>query len=237
MKPETFYNLLAEQNLPLSDQQKKQFERYFELLVEWNEKINLTAITDKEEVYLKHFYDSIAPILQGLIPNETIKLLDIGAGAGFPSLPMKILYPQLDVTIIDSLNKRINFLQLLAQELDLDGVHFYHGRAEDLAQDKNFRAQYDFVTARAVARMQVLSELTIPYLKVGGKLLALKASNAPEELLEAKNSLNLLFSKVEDNLSYDLPNGDPRYITVVEKKKETPNKYPRKAGMPNKRPL
>ena len=237
MKPETFYNLLAEQNLPLSDQQKKQFERYFELLVKWNEKINLTAITDKEEVYLKHFYDSIAPILQGLIPNETIKLLDIGAGAGFPSLPMKILYPQLDVTIIDSLNKRINFLQLLAQELDLDDVHFYHGRAEDLAQDKNFRAQYDFVTARAVARMQVLSELTIPYLKVGGKLLALKASNAPEELLEAKNALNLLFSKVEDNLSYALPNGDPRYITVVEKKKETPNKYPRKAGMPNKRPL
>ena len=237
MKPETFYNLLAEQNLPLSDQQKKQFERYFELLVEWNEKINLTAITDKDEVYLKHFYDSIAPILQGLIPNETIKLLDIGAGAGFPSLPMKILYPQLGVTIIDSLNKRINFLQLLAQELDLDGVHFYHGRAEDLAQDKNFRAQYDFVTARAVARMQVLSELTIPYLKVGGKLLALKASNAPEELLEAKNALNLLFSKVEDNLSYALPNGDPRYITVVEKKKETPNKYPRKAGMPNKRPL
>jgi len=237
MKPETFYNLLAEQNLPLSDQQKKQFERYFELLVEWNEKINLTAITDKDEVYLKHFYDSIAPILQGLISNENIKLLDIGAGAGFPSLPMKILYPQLDVTIIDSLNKRINFLQLLAQELDLNGVHFYHGRAEDLAQDKNFRAQYDFVTARAVARMQILSELTIPYLKVGGKLLALKASNAPEELLEAKNALNLLFSKVEDNLSYTLPNGDPRYITVVEKKKETPNKYPRKAGMPNKRPL
>ena len=182
------------------------------------------------------FYDSIAPILQGLIPNETIKLLDIGAGAGFPSLPMKILYPQLDVTIIDSLNKRINFLQLLAQELYLDGVHFYHGRAEDFAQDKNFRAQYDFVTARAVARMQVLSELTIPYLKVSGKLLALKASNAPEELLEAKNALNLLFSKVGDNLSYALPNGDPRYITVVEKKKETPNKYPRKAGMPNKRP-
>ena len=237
MKPETFYNLLADQNLPLSDQQKKQFERYFELLVEWNEKINLTAITDKEEVYLKHFYDSIAPILQGLIPNETIKLLDIGAGAGFPSLPMKILYPQLDVTIIDSLNKRINFLQLLAQELDLDGVHFYHGRAEDFAQDKKFRAHYDFVTARAVARMQVLSELTIPYLQVGGKLLALKASNAPEELLEAKNALSLLFSKVEDNLSYALPNGDPRYITVVEKKKETPNKYPRKAGMPNKRPL
>ena len=237
MKPETFYSLLDQQNINLTDQQKAQFERYFELLVEWNEKINLTAITEKEEVYLKHFYDSIAPILQGLIANQPIKLLDIGAGAGFPSLPMKILYPQLDVTIIDSLNKRINFLQLLAEELDLEGVHFYHGRAEDFAQDKHFRAQFDIVTARAVARMQVLSELTIPYLKVGGKLLALKASNAPEELTEAKNALNLLFSKVEDNISYTLPNGDPRYITIVEKKKETPNKYPRKPGMPNKRPL
>ena len=237
MTPQEFYQLLSQQGIELTDRQKDQFERYFELLVEWNEKINLTAITEKNEVYLKHFYDSIAPVLQGLIDNQELKLLDIGAGAGFPSLPMKIIYPQLDVTIIDSLNKRINFLKLLAEELKLDKVHFYHGRAEDLAQDKAFRAQFDLVTARAVARMQVLSELTIPYLKVGGKLLALKASNAPEELDEAKNALNLLFSKVQDNLSYALPNGDPRFITVVEKKKETPNKYPRKAGMPNKRPL
>ena len=237
MKPEEFYAHLADLGYPLTDRQKEQYEHYFELLVEWNEKINLTAITEKDDVYLKHFYDSIAPILQGLIENQPIRLLDIGAGAGFPSLPMKILFPELDVTIIDSLNKRINFLHLLAEELDLDGVHFYHGRAEDFAQDKAFRAQFDVVTARAVARMQVLSELTIPYLKVGGRLLALKASNAPEELEEAKNALNLLFSKVEDNLQYELPNGDPRYITVVEKKKETPNKYPRKAGLPNKRPL
>ena len=237
MKPEEFYAHLANLGYLLTDRQKEQYERYFELLVEWNEKINLTAITDKDEVYLKHFYDSIAPILQGLIKNQPIRLLDIGAGAGFPSLPMKILFPELDVTIIDSLNKRINFLHLLAEELGLDGVHFYHGRAEDFAQDKAFRAQFDLVTARAVARMQVLSELTIPYLKVGGRLLALKASNAPEELEEAKTALNMLFSKVEDNLQYALPNGDPRYITVVEKKKETPNKYPRKAGMPNKRPL
>ena len=237
MKPEEFYTHLADLGFPLTNRQKEQYERYFELLVEWNEKINLTAITEKDEVYLKHFYDSIAPILQGLIENQPIRLLDIGAGAGFPSLPMKILFPELDVTIIDSLNKRINFLHLLAEELGLSGVHFYHGRAEDFAQDKVFRAQFDLVTARAVARMQVLSELTIPFLKVGGRLLALKASNAPEELEEAKNALNLLFSKVEDNLQYELPNGDPRYITLVEKKKETPNKYPRKAGMPNKRPL
>lgn len=237
MKPEEFYERLADLDYPLTERQKKQYERYFELLVEWNEKINLTAITEKDEVYLKHFYDSIAPILQGMIGNQSIRLLDIGAGAGFPSLPMKILFPELDVTIIDSLNKRINFLHLLAEELGLSGVHFYHGRAEDFAKDKAFRAQFDIVTARAVARMQVLSELTIPYLKVGGHLLALKASNAPEELEEAKNALNLLFSKVEDNLQYALPNGDPRFITIVEKKKETPNKYPRKAGMPNKRPL
>lgn len=237
MKTEEFYERLADLGYPLTEHQKKQYERYFELLVEWNEKINLTAITEKDEVYLKHFYDSIAPIVQSLIENRPIRLLDIGAGAGFPSLPMKILFPELDVTIIDSLNKRINFLHLLAEELGLNGVHFYHGRAEDFAQDKAFRAQFDIVTARAVARMQVLSELTIPYLKVGGRLLALKASNAPEELEEAKNALNLLFSKVEDNLQYALPNGDPRYITIVEKKKETPNKYPRKAGMPNKRPL
>lgn len=237
MTPEEFYQLLKQQQIELTDRQQMQFERYFELLVEWNKKINLTAITEKKEVYLKHFYDSIAPILQGRIKNQNIKLLDIGAGAGFPSLPMKILYPALDVTVIDSLNKRILFLNHLADELDLEKVHFYHGRAEDFAQDKDFRAQFDIVTARAVARMQILAELTIPFLKVGGCLLALKATNAPEELTEANNALSLLFSKVKENSSYQLPNGDPRYITIVDKKKETPNKYPRKAGIPNKRPL
>ena len=237
MKPEIFYQALAEQGLELNDRQKKQFHRYFQLLVEWNEKINLTAITAEDEVYLKHFYDSLAPILQGYVLNEPISLLDIGAGAGFPSLPMKILFPQLEVTIIDSLNKRIQFLHLLAEDLGLEGVHFYHGRAEDFAQDKQFRAQFDLVTARAVARMQVLSELTIPFLKVGGRLIALKASSAEDELHQAKNALNLLFAKVLDNVDYQLPNGDPRTLTIVEKKKETPNKYPRKAGVPNKRPL
>ena len=237
MKPEIFYQDLAEQGLELNDRQKKQFHRYFQLLVEWNEKINLTAITAEDEVYLKHFYDSLAPILQGYILNEPISLLDIGAGAGFPSLPMKILFPQLEVTIIDSLNKRIQFLHLLAEDLGLKGVHFYHGRAEDFAQDKQFRAQFDLVTARAVARMQVLSELTIPFLKVGGRLIALKASSAEDELNQAKNALSLLFAKVLENVDYQLPNGDPRTLTIVEKKKETPNKYPRKAGVPNKRPL
>lgn len=160
MTPEEFYQLLEQQNIHLTQEQKEQFERYFELLVEWNQKINLTAITEKNDVYLKHFYDSISPILFGDIKNENIRLLDIGAGAGFPSLPMKIIFPKLDVTIIDSLNKRITFLKHLAEELKLDGVHFYHGRAEDFGHDKAFRGQFDIVTARAVARMQVLSELT-----------------------------------------------------------------------------
>ncbi|MFR8937118.1 MAG: 16S rRNA (guanine(527)-N(7))-methyltransferase RsmG [Streptococcus sp.] len=233
MKPEEFYVRLADLGFPLTDRQKEQYERYFELLVEWNEKINLTAITEKDEVYLKHFYDSIAPILQGLIENQPIRLLDIGAGAGFPSLPMKILFPELDVTIIDSLNKRINFLHLLAEELGLSGVHFYHGRAEDFAQDKAFRAQFDIVTA-AVARMQV-SRTDITYLKVGGRLLALKASNAPEELEEAKNASACSLARLKAIYSMNCKRGST-YITLVEKKK-TPNKYPRKAGMPNKRPL
>ncbi len=237
MKPELFYKSLAEQGIHLTDLQKQQFHRYFQLLVAWNEKINLTAITEENEVYLKHFYDSLAPILQGHIENVPLSLLDIGAGAGFPSLPMKIVFPEIQVTIIDSLNKRIQFLHLLAEELGLEGVHFYHGRAEDLAQDKNFRAQFDLVTARAVARMQVLAELTIPYLKLNGKLIALKASSAEDELSQAKNALTLLFAKVLENHDYTLPNGDPRTLTIVEKKKETPNKFPRKAGLPNKRPL
>lgn len=237
MTPEEFYQALEAFNISLSEQQKEQFETYFRLLVEWNEKINLTAITDKKEVYLKHFYDSVAPVLQGHITNEPIRLLDIGAGAGFPSLPMKIICPEIDVTIIDSLNKRINFLKLLADELGLTGVHFYHGRAEDFGQDKAFRGQFNIVTARAVARMQVLSELTIPFLKVGGRLIALKAAAADQEIADASNALRLLFSQVSLNENYNLPNGDGRNITIVDKKKETPNKYPRKAGTPNKKPL
>lgn len=237
MTPQDFYDLLETNHISLTQQQKEQFERYFELLVEWNQKINLTAITEKNEVYLKHFYDSIAPILQGYIPNEPIRILDIGAGAGFPSLPMKIIFPNLEVTIIDSLNKRIQFLTLLADELHLEKVNCYHGRAEDFAQDKHLRQQFDIVTARAVARMQVLAELTIPFLSLNGKLIALKASAADQELEEAKNALSTLFAQVLESKNYHLPNGDSRNITVVQKKKETPKKYPRKAGMPAKKPL
>lgn len=237
MTPEEFYNALEKHHIILTEAQKQQFEDYFTELVDWNQKINLTAITEKNEVYLKHFYDSIAPILQGHLKNEPLNLLDIGAGAGFPSLPMKIIFPNLKVTIIDSLNKRITFLENLSKKLNLTDVHFYHGRAEEFGQNKNFRAQYDLVTARAVARLQVLSEITIPFLKINGKLIALKASAADQELDQAKTALTTLFAKVISSKDYTLPNGDPRNITMVEKKKETPNKYPRKAGIPNKKPL
>ena len=237
MTPEEFYAALEEAGFALSDQQKAQFARYFELLVDWNTRMNLTAITDQEGVYLKHFYDSLAPVLQAVIPDEPVTLLDIGAGAGFPSLPMKILCPQLEVTIIDSLNKRIAFLGALADELGLTGVHFYHGRAEDFGQTPEFRGQYDLVTARAVASLPVLLELTIPFLKVAGRLIALKASSAEVELQDADRALLTLFAKVLDSRDYQLPNGDPRNLTIVQKKKETPKRYPRKAGTPNKKPL
>lgn len=237
MTPDEFYALLATFDIDLSDQQKTQFEHYFECLVEWNEKINLTAITEKSEVYLKHFYDSVAPILYGLIENQPVKILDIGAGAGFPSLPMKIIFPQLQVTIIDSLNKRIKFLELLSQELGLEQVELLHGRAEDFGQNPAYRDQFNIVTARAVARLSVLSELTIPFLKKNGRLLSLKAAQFEDELTEAKHAIAILGSKFEKEIAYQLPNGDERHIAIIEKKKETPKKYPRKAGTPNKSPI
>ncbi|HAP15161.1 MULTISPECIES: 16S rRNA (guanine(527)-N(7))-methyltransferase RsmG [Lactococcus] len=237
MNPEEFYAQLETFDIFLSEKQKGQFERYFELLVEWNEKINLTAITEKKEVFLKHFYDSVAPILYKLIQNEPQKILDIGAGAGFPSLPMKIIFPELQVTIIDSLNKRINFLLLLTNELGLEHITLLHGRAEDFGQNLNYRGQFDIVTARAVARLNVLSELTLPFLTKNGRLLSLKAAKFDEELNDAKNAIAVLGSKFIEQIDYQLPNGDERHIAIIEKKKETPKKYPRRAGTPNKKPL
>ncbi|PCS00997.1 16S rRNA methyltransferase [Lactococcus fujiensis JCM 16395] len=186
---------------------------------------------------MKHFYDSIAPLLYQLVENKPIKVLDIGAGAGFPSLPMKIIFPQLKVTIIDSLNKRIKFLNLLTDELEMKDVELLHGRAEDFGQNKTYRDQFDIVTARAVARLSVLTELTIPFLKIHGLLLSLKAAQFEDELRDAKNAITKLGSKFVSEVSYKLPNGDERHIAVIEKKKETPKIYPRKAGTPNKNPL
>lgn len=232
-----FENSLKEKGIFLSPDQLKQFETYFTMLVEWNEKVNLTAITEKEEVYLKHFYDSISPSFF-IDFNQDISLCDVGAGAGFPSIPLKICFPGIKLSIVDSLNKRINFLTELTKELGLKDVHLYHDRAETFGKKADQREKYDFVTARAVARLSVLSELCLPLVKVGGKFVALKGSNAEEEIQAGKLAVHTLGGKVKDSYFLQLPQEDSnRHIIVIEKVKGTPKKYPRKPGTPNKQPL
>ena len=229
MKPEIFKQELLKIGIELSDKQMNQFKTYYELLVEWNEKINLTAITELEEVYLKHFYDSITLAVSMDLKDKAYSICDVGAGAGFPSIPLKIVFPELKVSIVDSLNKRIKFLNLLAEALELDNVHFYHDRAETFGQNKAHRENFDIVTARAVARLNVLAELCIPLVKKGGHFVALKAAKSEEEVTEAKNAIATLGGKLISEQEVSLPfSEDKRYIVTIEKKKETPNKYPRK---------
>ncbi|MDH5164072.1 16S rRNA (guanine(527)-N(7))-methyltransferase RsmG [Heyndrickxia oleronia] len=237
MNIEQFTKQLEEKGISLSSKQLQQFERYFELLVEWNEKMNLTAITEKNDVYLKHFFDSITASFYVNF-NEPLKICDVGAGAGFPSIPLKICFPEIKVTIVDSLQKRISFLDNLSKELELKDTFFYHDRAETFAQKSEHREQYDLVTARAVARMSVLSELCIPLVQQNGLFVAMKAANANEELQAASKALKLLGAEVEAIHSFTLPYEESeRNIIVINKNKQTPKKYPRKPGTPNKLPL
>ncbi|SCB85333.1 16S rRNA (guanine(527)-N(7))-methyltransferase RsmG [Weissella bombi] len=239
MNPEEFAAALREKNIILDDKQLAQYQTYYDRLVEVNEHMNLTAITDRDEVYLKHFYDSLTlawayPKLQ----TEQLSMVDVGAGAGFPSLPLKIAFPQLKITIIDALNKRIKFLQELVDELGLEDVTVIHARAEEFGQKKApNREQYDVTTARALARLNVLGELTLPLVKVGGVLLAMKGSAANEELEEAQGAIKKLGGKIGESIPVNLPNGDPRTIIVIEKITATPNRYPRKPGDPARKPL
>ncbi|MGL9749115.1 16S rRNA (guanine(527)-N(7))-methyltransferase RsmG [Enterococcus sp. DIV0170] len=236
MTPEEFQLELSKQGIELNDKQMEQFAAYFRLLVEWNQKMNLTAITEHKEVYLKHFYDSITLAFLDTFKPEG-QLCDVGSGAGFPSLPLKIVFPDLEVTIVDSLNKRITFLTTLVEELQLDGVHLYHDRAESFGKNSKFREGFDFVTARAVARLNVLTELCLPLVEKEGYFFALKAAKSEEELSEAKHAIALLGGKLINAEDVSLPNGDTRHIITVQKKKETPKKYPRKPGLPNKQPI
>ncbi|MCC5889705.1 MAG: 16S rRNA (guanine(527)-N(7))-methyltransferase RsmG [Alkalibacterium sp.] len=238
MTPEEFQSELEKRDIPVTEEKMRQFERYLKLLQEWNEKINLTAITKREEVYLKHFYDSLTAGLYVDFSKGVHSLCDVGSGAGFPSIPLKIIYPELQITIVDSLKKRIGFLETVVNDLGLSGVHLYHDRAETFGQNKQFRGSFDFVTARAVARMSVLAELCLPLLKLNGTFIAMKAAHAPEELNEAKKAIGTLGGKVRDDISFELPeDAGERHIILIDKKKETPNKYPRKPGTPNKSPL
>lgn len=229
-----FNSLLSKIDITLSNRQLEQFDIYFKFLVEYNEVVNLTAITDEEEVYIKHFYDSI--LLSKVIDLNSIKsLCDVGAGAGFPSIPLKILYPELNVTIVDGLDKRIKFLTLLCQKLDIKGVNLVHGRAEDYA--KTHRESFDIVTARAVARFNILNELCIPLVKVGGHFISLKGKNAQEEIEEG-NSLQLLNGKIIKQEEYYLPKEESkRVLILINHFKECPKKYPRAFASIKKNPL
>lgn len=232
-----FCSLLSEHGIVLSEEQLHQFEVYYEELVAWNEKMNLTGITERDQVYIKHFYDSIS--LSFYVPMEEIATLaDIGSGAGFPGIPLKICFPHIKLTIIDSLNKRINFLQNVADKLQLKDVDLLHGRAEDLARQDTLRDSFDLVTARAVARMAVLNEFCLPFAKIGGVFAAMKGSNTEEEVNEAARSLSELKGKVLSNPQFTLPmENSERHIVIVRKTAATPKKYPRKAGTPLKSPI
>ena len=240
MKPEEFYRALQKQNIELTPQQQEQFATYFNLLVDWNQKVNLTAITGEEDVYLKHFYDSLIPAFYlSELREQPLALCDVGAGAGFPSLPLKILFPSLKITIVDSLNKRIKFLEELVKKLGLTGVTLEHARAEDFgARKSQARESFNIVTARAVANLPVLSELCLPLTKVGGKFVALKAQKANEEIKRAQYAFQMLGGRLQEDIATKLPEVDEqRHIIVITKEKTTPKKYPRKAGTPGKEPL
>lgn len=224
-----------EDYIDLSIEQIKQFEMYSDLLVEWNEKVNLTAITEKDEIVLKHFIDSLT-IAKYVDKND--KLIDIGTGAGFPGIPIKIYYKDMNVTLLDSLNKRIVFLQNVIEKLNLKNINAIHSRAEELAIDSKYREKYDIATARAVSKLSTLIEYLMPYVKVGGKCICMKGPNVSEELKAAKNALKELGGEVEVVDNFKLPNSDlERNLIIIKKVKSTNKKYPRKSGMPTKSPL
>ncbi|KIS04365.1 16S rRNA (guanine(527)-N(7))-methyltransferase RsmG [Paucilactobacillus wasatchensis] len=240
MNPQQFKQALAQHQIMLSEQQVQQFALYYQLLIKGNEQLNLTTITDEGDVYLKHFFDSLTPAFSvDELQTQSLTLCDVGAGAGFPSLPLKIVFPNLRITIVDSLNKRIKFLEQLVEQLGLTDVTLIHDRAETFGAKKSpYRSSFDIVTARAVARLSVLSELCLPLVNVGGTFIALKASQADDELQQAQTAITTLGAKVIAVDQLELPQSDePRTIIVIKKTKQTPGKYPRRPGVPGKKPL
>ena len=224
-------------NVELTDKQAGQLMRYKELLVEWNEKMNLTAITEDMEVITKHFLDCLT--VQSSIDLAQVKsLVDVGTGAGFPGLVLKIAFPNVHITLIDSLNKRLKFLQHVIDELGLTGIECVHGRAEDLGKNKAYREQFEICASRAVANLAVLSEYTLPFVKKGGYLIALKGQKLDEELAEGEKAITILGGTIDKLVDVVVPYTDLNHrIAKIKKVKETPKKYPRKAGEPTKAPL
>lgn len=238
MNKEEFIKKLDENikkmNINLSNRELEKFYKYKELLIEWNNKINLTAIVDDIDIINKHFVDSI--IINKYVNKE--KVIDIGTGAGFPGIPLKIINDKLEVTLLDSLNKRVNFLNIVINELNLNNIEAIHGRAEEVFKNKKYREMYDIATSRAVAQLNVLVEYMLPAVKVGGTCICMKGNNIKEELDKSGKAIKVLGGKLEKVEEFVIPNTDyKRNIIIIKKEKSTPIKYPRKAGIPSKEPI
>lgn len=225
-------NLFLENNVYINDKQYELFEKYYEILVSYNQKVNVTAITEKKDVFIKHFIDSVLST-QKLIGEN---LLDVGSGGGFPAIPIKILRDDLSVTMLEATNKKCEFLRLVISELSLKNINVICGRAEDLAKKEEFREKFDITTARAVARLNTLLEYVLPFNKVGGKFYAFKSISSSEEIVESENALKILGGKVSEVLDYDLYE-NKRSIIIIDKITKTPIKYPRGNGKERKNPL
>ena len=224
-------------NLDLSEEQIAAFSRYSDLLVEWNQKFNLTAIKEEKEILIKHFLDSLT-CFKILPRSGGYSLIDLGTGAGFPGIPLKIVNPAIQLTLSDSVRKKVDFCQVAAQELNLTSVHTNHSRAEDLGQEKEYREKFDWTVARAVADMPVLVEYLLPLTRVGGKALVMKGAEIQDELQRAESALALLGGRISMLEFVSLPeNSGERSLVLIEKVKHTPTAYPRKAGIPAKKPL
>ena len=230
---------LKELQIDLESKQIEELLIYYEMLVEWNQKINLTAITAYDEVLKKHFIDSLSLVKAFDVKNSNAKVIDMGTGAGFPGLVLKIAFPKLQVTLFDSLNKRIIFLNEVIQKLELQGVEAVHGRAEDFASGKGeLREQFDLCVSRAVANLSTLSEYCLPFVRVGGQFISYKSDKLTEEAELAGKAISVLGGQVNRQVEFYLPNSDLyRNLFVIDKVRETPKKYPRKAGMPKKEPI
>ena len=227
----------TEYGLNLTEDQISAFNKYYELLYEWNKKINLTAITEPKDVAIKHMVDSLSCFKADLFKENT-SLIDVGTGAGFPGLPLKIFYPSLKLTLLDSLNKRVKFLQLVVDELGLKDVEVIHARSEEAARNKIYREKFDLATARAVARLPIICEYCLPFVKDGGTFIALKGRQYEEEATQAQKAIKVLGGEISDIMPVKLPEiDDKRAVIYIKKIKSTPKTYPRKAGTPERNPI
>lgn len=222
-------------SITFTDTQLEQFRMYYEMLVEKNKVMNLTGITEWNEVLEKHFLDSIS-LIRAIDLDQKLTVMDMGTGAGFPGIPLKIAFPKLKVTLADSLNKRVLFLQEVIDSLKLEGIQAIHGRAEDLARDKKYREQYDLAVSRAVANLSTLSEYCLPFVKIGGKFISYKSGEIEEEVSSSKSAVFLLGGKIINSVKFELGESGRSFI-VIDKVNGTPKSYPRKAGTPSKKPL